>query len=169
MDFGSKSFIWIQVSYVLQLFSPNIWLVFSLSSQCLSKAEVFMFDEVKFTNIFIGVFWGLYLRKVLLLKVFFPFSSLRKMFEHAKMLQKSDSTEYTCITFIYLQLFLTFYFICPSFSLSPLLPSLLSLFLSLSVSSYPLFLNLLKVTYIHHVSLPLNTSVYDSIGKSPTS
>ena len=76
---------WIQVfyldtsfSYVLQLFSPNIWLVFSLSSQCLSKAEVFMFDKVQFTNIFIGVFWGLYLRKVLLLKVFVSSFHLEK-------------------------------------------------------------------------------------------
>ena len=72
---------------------------------------------------------------------------------------------------LYLEsLFLTFYLICFIMYLALLLSllllsSLLSLFLSLSVSLFlsTLFLKPLKVTYIHHVSLPLNTSVYDSI------
>ena len=186
---ASHSGFWIEVfyldtsiSYTLVLFSSSLWLVFSLSSQCLSKTEVFILDEVQLTIFLQIVFGGLYLRTHnLIVPSWIRFcctttgtpifvNVLFRNSEHTECCQsQSIHVNLSLGDRVNIHLLLTFYLICfiIYFSLPSSLPLSFSIFLSLFLS--PLFLNPLKVTYLHHGPLPRNTSVYTSIGKASIS
>lgn len=75
-------------AYGLQRFSPSLQVVFSFSLQCLSKAEVFMFGEFQFPNIFMDHVLGIISKKSVTTSSVLTLL-IGNNFKHPEMLQKT--------------------------------------------------------------------------------